>query len=362
MSHSLFGHLAFNFSKSPENLATEALSFILNRSHIAQESLIRYLSQTAVQLPNKLRFRTQSGGEDGSIPDLIGVDNQGQLTIVLEAKFWAGLTENQPVAYIRRLQKESGNLLIVIAPSRRFPTIWPELLRRCHEAKLNPQATTKVSRDFYVASIDETCSMSLVSWHAVIHHIQESVKAENDLETLSDLVQLQGLCERMDEEAFLPIRSEELTSDLGTRIIQYCEIVDEIANTLVAEKIASKKGLRASSSGGAYWQYMLIYGHGCRLQFNPVFWKSLRATPIWFGIKKVAVKQWVFARETKEKLVRLEMEEPTRLFQIYDELLIPLYIPTNVEKADVVTSLLTQLYEVIDVMRTVEELAHASYE
>ena len=166
----------------------------------------------------------------------------------------------------------------------------------------------------------------------------------------------------MDEEAFLPIRSEELTSDLGTRIIQYCEIVDEIANTLVAEKIASKKGLRASSSGGAYWQYMLIYGHGCRLQFNPVFWKSLRATPIWFGIKKVAVKQWVFARETKEKLVRLEMEEPTRLFQIYDELLIPLYIPTNVEKADVVTSLLTQLYEVIDVMRTVEELAHASYE
>ncbi|MBK9049670.1 MAG: hypothetical protein IPL78_01745 [Chloroflexi bacterium] len=355
MSHSLFGHLAFSFSKSPENLATEALSFILNRSHIAQESLVRYLSQTAVQLPNKLRFRTQSGGEDGSIPDLIGVDSQGRLTIVLEAKFWAGLTDNQPVAYIRRLQKEAGSSLIVIAPSRRFPTIWPELLRRCHEAKLNPQATTKVSRDFYVASIDETCSMSLVSWHAVIHHIQESVKAENDLETLSDLVQLQGLCERMDEEAFLPIRSEELTSDFGTRIIQYCEIVDEIVNTLVAQKIASTKNLRASSAGGGYWRYMSIYGHGCKLQFNPALWKSLRATPIWFGIKKIAGKQWVFAKDAKEKLVHLEMEEPTKLFHRYDELLIPLYIPTNVEKVDVVTSLLTQLNEIIEALRAVEQ-------
>lgn len=197
--------------------------------------------------------------------------------------------------------------------------------------------------------------MALVSWRALIQHIQESVKAENELESLSDLVQLGGLCERMDEEAFLPVRSEELTSDLGSRIIQYCSIVDEIASSLVAQKIASKKGLRASSSGGAYWQYLYIYGHGCRLQFNPVFWKSLRATPIWFGIKKVVGKQWVFPREAKEKLVRLEMEEPTKLFQVYDELLIPLYIPTNVEKVGVVTSLLTQLNEIIEALREAEQ-------
>ena len=44
MAESLFGHLAFQFSNSPENLATESLKFILNRSQIARESFLKIFS------------------------------------------------------------------------------------------------------------------------------------------------------------------------------------------------------------------------------------------------------------------------------------------------------------------------------
>ena len=55
-----------------------------------------------------------------------------------------------------------------------------------------------------------------------------------------------------------------------------------------------------------------------------------------------------------EKLVKLEMEEPSRLIQIGDELFVPLYIQTGVEKSDIVASLLKQLHEVIDAIATIE--------
>src|SRR5437660_9241596 len=92
MSPTLFGHLALRFASSPENLATEALSFVLNRSGVANEAFVRYLRQVSTALPARLKFETQASGEDAAIPDLVGLDDDGQVAVIGEAKFWAGLT------------------------------------------------------------------------------------------------------------------------------------------------------------------------------------------------------------------------------------------------------------------------------
>ena len=49
------------------------------------------------------QVRTQPTGKEGERPDLAGVDREGRECVLIEAKFWAGLTSNQPVAYLKRL-------------------------------------------------------------------------------------------------------------------------------------------------------------------------------------------------------------------------------------------------------------------
>src|SRR4051794_22579581 len=107
----LFGHLALSFASHPENLATEGLHFVLDRSAEARRLFLRFLSQAGCPLPEDLAFQTQASSEDGAIPDLVGRDAAGAEAAVVEAKFWAGLTERQPNAYIDRLPESSGLLL-----------------------------------------------------------------------------------------------------------------------------------------------------------------------------------------------------------------------------------------------------------
>ena len=131
---SLFGHLAARFSASPENLATESLRYILDRSPVANRAFLRGLARCGVALPARLHFATQVGGVDGAIPDLVGTDEAGRPILIAEAKFWAGLTDNQPLAYLRRLPPDADTLLLILAPALRFATLWPELARRCRGA------------------------------------------------------------------------------------------------------------------------------------------------------------------------------------------------------------------------------------
>ncbi len=145
---SLFGHLASRLSSHPENIATEALNYVLDRSTVARRAFVQYAAQDGTDLPETLSFRTQETGDDVAIPDLVGLDREGRQVLLVEAKFWAGLTENQPVSYLKRLPSGIDGLLLFVAPATRFPTLWPELLRRCRDVGLAVGETSEVAEDF----------------------------------------------------------------------------------------------------------------------------------------------------------------------------------------------------------------------
>ena len=128
----LFGHLVSRFSTHPENLATEALAFIVNRSATMREELRNLFERTGIELPPLARFQSQAGDEQGNIPDLIGLDAAGAEWLLIENKFWAGLTENQPTGYLERVAAKGSGLLVFIVPRRRFAIVWTEL---AHSAK-----------------------------------------------------------------------------------------------------------------------------------------------------------------------------------------------------------------------------------
>ncbi len=104
-SSSLLAHLSKSFAPHPENIATEALGHILMNSPAATDAMASMF--TTMGISARLTFRTQQAeGEDQARPDLTGRDVEGRNVILIEPKFWAGLTDNQPETYIGMLADE----------------------------------------------------------------------------------------------------------------------------------------------------------------------------------------------------------------------------------------------------------------
>jgi hypothetical protein len=51
-----------------------------------------------VDLPADLAFHSQVGDPQSGRPDLVATDDLGSERLIIEAKFWANLTGNQPSA------------------------------------------------------------------------------------------------------------------------------------------------------------------------------------------------------------------------------------------------------------------------
>ena len=96
-SDTLFGHLALRFSSHPENLATEALLYLLNNSRDANGLFPGYLSGFGQDFLPVTRFSSQVSSDDNTIPDLVATDVAGNKIFIVENKFWAELTPNQSV-------------------------------------------------------------------------------------------------------------------------------------------------------------------------------------------------------------------------------------------------------------------------
>ncbi len=353
MEESLFGHLVTHFSSSPENLATEAFCFLLNRSQVAREAFRSLLNHFHIALPANVKYETQDSGSDGAIPDLVGRDSEGKSVLYGESKFWAGLTDHQPVTYLKRLCESDGKALIFLAPAIRFPTLWPELLRRCNNAGLQTAEVESDIAEIKFWKIQDNYALLLMSWQVVLNAMHQALEAEGDREMISNLMQFQGLCAKMDQTAFLPVRSEELTSNIGGRIIQYLDIVDEVTEQLISKGLAVKKGYHAASSRGIYVQYVRAKGNAYALSFSPVLWTKYAATPLWLGITKtVAPGQWGYDAEAREKLKCLEMETPPRLFKEEKDyyLYVPLFVETGVERSEVIRVIIQQIKEIFDLL------------
>ena len=336
-SQSLFGTLATRFSSQPENLATEALLYVINSSRIAKGAFIGYIARAGVQVGDDLFFQSQSHGKDQAIPDLVGLNIANEQVLIVESKFWAGLTDNQPATYLARLPENKPSILLFIAPERRFPTLWAELLNRLNREGLVFQET-RLDDSLLIARLNGHHIMALTSWRAVLAFVAQAANVAQEMQLASDVSQLDGLCARMDSDAFIPLQAEELSSIIGMRFQQYYQLVEEVVKMLQIEKLA-KSG---SSSGGiwGYGRFFDFFGYTAYLGVNVNFWAKLRETPFWLQLQGKE-KQYPF--ELKEKLQYLEYENPPRLFREGMWLTIPLYAPTGVEKNKVAESLLAQI-------------------
>lgn len=200
----LFGHLALRFQSHPENVATAALCFVLSHSVAARRALLRLLGNTGLHTESDLVFRAQEAGDDRSRPDIVGTDAYGQKLLMIEAKFWAGLTDNQPNSYIEQLPQSNKALLLFVAPAARFNTLWPELIQRTRDRYMLTN-TSKPLNELWYATASEGPLLGITSWRCILQYLFSTLEQDGEFDRASDLKQLMGLAERMDELSFLPL-------------------------------------------------------------------------------------------------------------------------------------------------------------
>ena len=188
-----FGHLAARFSTSPENLATEALAFIVSRSAPMREALRRL-----VELPSLARFCSQPGDQQGNIPHLVGLDGMGAERPFMENKFWAGLPENQPAGYLERLPAEGDGVLVFVVPTKRLSIARTELASSAMNRARRLPNPEQLAGELQFARLTYSTAIAATTWNAVLDTLEAAARASGETSAAADIVQLRSLCDAMD--------------------------------------------------------------------------------------------------------------------------------------------------------------------
>jgi len=345
MTHaSLFGHLVGRFAVQPENLATEALGYVLRRSPGARQALASFLTHAGMPVPQELAYQNQVAGTDQGQPDLVGIDADGHQRLIGEAKFWAHLTDHQPVTYIERLPRDGG-VLLFIAPAQRTAALWGELLHRCREAGLLPDGAAATTLGVHHTPLTEGRHLALVSWRALIDALTRGADALGDSATVGDLEQLTGLCDAMDSTAYIPITSADLTSPLYRRVIDFADLADDIVTALVAQGQADVKNINRQHFKCISGRYFRLRGNGLYIGCDIAKWTTLAPTPIWltFG------QGWPLTHDIRTALAPLQATTPPQAFAPDPNLItLPLRVPTLQTREVVLHALVDQVLAIAD--------------
>jgi hypothetical protein len=287
-------------------------------------------------MPTELSFRSQESGDQGGIPDIVGVDANGMLRLIIEAKFWAGLTENQPVGYLARLSAP-GDTLVFVAPNARLPALWSEIQRRCTDAH-QPLVLQPSVGSWQIACASNNRRVALTSWSALLAGVMAETERQKDAAASADLAQLIGLTEEIDRDTFLPVRSEELSTTVHRRVLDFARLVGPIVDTLELEGMATREGRLTHALGwtASKLQFRTAAGTDASLTFDVAAWMNWAATPFWLqlgGPHRAAIQ-----------LALAPLDQPTRrVFEEGDSLYVALFVPAGVERDQVIKALVADI-------------------
>jgi hypothetical protein len=331
----LFGHLAIKFGRSPEDLATEALCHLL-RHRVAAEAFISYLNaQTGQSLSTSLWFSTQEETEDGEgQPDMRGMEEDGSAPLLVESKFWAGLTENQPNGYLQELADTSQGVLLFLVPDPRREYLWPKIQDRATSSFVSTESTTEEQP--HVLRLSNGTTLLLRSWKEILDMLASAIQAEGGLrELLEDLHQVQSLCERFSSEGFLPFRGDEIGQNVGKRVRQLTQIVQDVRARL-GEGWDSDANM--ATSRNRYAVTTSLYGIDATLGLLYVWWARDGRSPFWLRLDTQTLRQQNVARKALEPEfhVRSGESRPTSI-------LVPVPLKLRAERDDVLDDLANQL-------------------
>ena len=180
----LLARLALKLARHPENIAVEALGHILSTSPAAVRALEDMLRTGGAEVGKIAQVQTQDSDEEGGIPDLVGRDADGTKRMLIEAKFWAGLTKRQPVKYLEHLLKQDQpSVLLFVAPAKRFESLWNELCRLVKAESLKLVSGRTEETNLRSTVVDSKCHLMLISWATLLDRMASRASTAGESQT-----------------------------------------------------------------------------------------------------------------------------------------------------------------------------------
>ena len=269
------------FSGEFEDVATEALAYLVNSSQGARIGMMKLLRGVQAELPD-LVFVTQRGTESGR-PDLCGMHGE-RVYVYSEHKFWAGLTDQQPVQYLRTLASSvhHDGVLLFVGPEARVASLWDELMHRCCVAGVVTHAAPPAAGVVRSARTDIGPHLVLTTWQRLLGVLRLEVAGDSDV--LADIDQLQALCASVDRFGWQPFQGEALSNQATpAMLIQIRDVVDVVASIGVKRDALSIDGLKAVRTMDLLGRYVLLQraGAGAFIGLHLPHWREHGATPMW---------------------------------------------------------------------------------
>lgn len=340
----MLAHLAGRLTERTEDIAVEALGYVLSQSVAARHGLQEVLRTGDAKLGELRHVRTQVS-EGGTRPDLVGLDDNDREAVLIEAKFWAGLTDNQPNAYLKRLPDDGQpSVLLVVAPEPRLGSLSAEL---CRLADCDPMVGEGGLKSTVVTGAKR---LMLTSWRALLDSLLAHAAIEGDRSVEADIAQLLALCQREDTEAFLPLRTYELGPAIPRRLLQLNRLIDDATEGAVSEGIARTAGLNRAPRPSGYGRYLRLGSlraniwAGAWFGIDQELWSEQRETPLWLTFYD---QNW----ESVLKLVELRRRLGEETWA-GTERSVPIHLPFGVEREAVLTGVVDTLRRIAAAIRT----------
>ncbi|SEQ09008.1 PD-(D/E)XK nuclease superfamily protein [Lachnospiraceae bacterium RM5] len=341
MAESLLAHLYSRIRGSQEDVATLSLQYIISSNKKLNEAFNKMICDAIkLDIGTEITYSCQSTGENNERPDMSGLDEDGREVVLCEMKFYAGLTPNQPNAYIERLVKENGKALVFVCPEERRVSLWSKVIELCREdnKELSDEDSYRVNVNGIV--------MTVLSWAEIIETLRRTA-ASVAIEALPDIAQLSGFCEMMDKTAFIPFSQEDMGPEIARREERYYQVVDRLFDVLVANKEikASAKGLKASPNRSGYTRYLRIYEYTVALIYNRNAWmsKTSMETPFWFYFND---DKWEQSEVLQKKLRAIPEYERE---MIGSRIVIALRPALDATIDDVVNDMMSQMLKIMEI-------------
>ncbi|MDE2745468.1 MAG: hypothetical protein OXI41_05725 [Chloroflexota bacterium] len=281
----LLAYLVPTLTGRHEDTSTEALAYLLTKSTECRAALNVLLGAERLSLSPIVRFQTQVKYDDGSIPDMVGYGSVGSVQLIVESKFWATLLSGQVSGYIRHLEAAAPGVLMIVCPESRIESLWREGLDQLRlvgrGVDVGPGNHHESLRSGMVEG-SQHCFM-VTSWGHLLNFLDDRV---SDPGVRSDILQLKGLAQIQDDDAFRPLSPEDLDEQPARRIRHFNRIVNNAVERGHKDEWLSVTGFQARAQAYGYgrWFRFANAGNASWFGVNHYRWGEHGHSPLWISV------------------------------------------------------------------------------
>ncbi len=313
-----------------EDVATDALYFILSRSDAAGKALSELMGDEHGPLPIA---KAQPWATDarGAIPDLACLDDDDNLVALIESKFWASLTHNQPVTYWQGLPTHKSAVLLFLAPDYRVDQgdLWDELVSRLRDAGHELGPADRRPGLITAQSRSDQRRLMLTTWQLLLDRMAKRAGEDGDTQACFEIAELQGLA------------ASAIKGDRPTRDENLKQLIAESVKRLEQSKWADASGLAVGQGADFHGRYLRLAG-----------------ALAWLGIDSRAVKEtgkplWLHFYEEGALRIKVNLEQvrsrlegrlETKLtWRSDDEVYLPVELPRGADREKTLNAIVAQL-------------------